>query len=170
MLDITEMVSVVNIMFLHIFVRFFVLIFCEWSRKIIFRSVFFLVILVIVWNCCLMLLTFYLRWDIFLRWNDKKTKMNIDIFLHVLIIKVTKLLKAVRDMWAVDEDQMLQNNQTINDKLYVEQMIKEAIELKRHNRWYGVTIQADNARPNVANMTRYVIKDLGWEVLPHPSI
>ena len=48
------------------------------------------------------------------------------------------------------------------------QRVKAAIEEKRPRLNNEVLLQHDNARPHVAKMTKSVIEELGWEILPHP--
>ena len=61
-------------------------------------------------------------------------------------------------------------NQTFNAELYVEQTerLKMAVQEKRPIRQHNVLSMHDNARPQVANMTKEAIQTHGWEVLPHP--
>lgn len=68
--------------------------------------------------------------------------------------------------------ELLPTGQTINAEVYSDQLqiLSDAIKEKRPalaNR-KGVILLHDNARPHTAKMTRQKIKELGWEVLPHP--
>lgn len=58
--------------------------------------------------------------------------------------------------------EMTQNNETVNAKLYAEQMkrLKDTIEMKRPHRRYSLIIQHDNSRPHVTNITKHAIKEL----------
>ena len=76
------------------------------------------------------------------------------------------------DLEGVVHFELLDMNQTINAELYCQQLdrLKAAIDLKRPalaNR-RGVILQQDNARPHTAKLTRKKLKELGWEILPHP--
>ena len=66
--------------------------------------------------------------------------------------------------------ELLEQNQTVNAELYVQQMerLNMAIQEKRPNRQHGVLLLHDNTRPHIANMTKEAIQTHGWEVLPHP--
>ena len=69
--------------------------------------------------------------------------------------------------------ELLQPGQTITAEIYCEQLdrLHQKLTLKRPalvNR-KGVILQQDNARPHSARMTQEKIRQLGWEVLPHPS-
>ena len=68
--------------------------------------------------------------------------------------------------------ELLQSGLTITKEIYSGQLrkVSEAIKLKMPavaNR-KGVIFHQDNARPHTAKMTLEVIKELGWELLPHP--
>jgi len=68
--------------------------------------------------------------------------------------------------------ELLEPGQTITADLYCQQLdrLKAALITKRAamvNR-RGVILQHDNARPHAAKITQQKIRDLGWEVLPHP--
>jgi histone-lysine N-methyltransferase SETMAR len=66
--------------------------------------------------------------------------------------------------------ELLPRNQTITAEVYSQQLrrLAEKIRQKRSNRRYQMILQHDNARPHVANLTKMVIQELGWEVLQHP--
>jgi histone-lysine N-methyltransferase SETMAR len=68
--------------------------------------------------------------------------------------------------------EVLEMGQTITADLYCQQLdrLHQALIEKRPalvNR-KGVILQHDNARPHTARITQQKIRDLGWEVLPHP--
>ena len=68
--------------------------------------------------------------------------------------------------------ELLPRNATMTARLYVDQLDRLNQSLSRKhpslvNR-KGVLFLHDNARPHVAKVTREKIKDLSWEVLPHP--
>jgi histone-lysine N-methyltransferase SETMAR len=77
--------------------------------------------------------------------------------------------------WNVDglvHFELLPKNSTITAASYTQQLVRvhESLAQKHPalvNR-KGVVFLHDNARPHVAKLTREKIKDLGWEVLPHP--
>lgn len=66
--------------------------------------------------------------------------------------------------------ELLEQNQTVNAELYVQQMhrLNNAIQQKRPDRRNHVLLQHDNARLHIAYMTKEAVQMLGWEVLPHP--
>jgi len=66
--------------------------------------------------------------------------------------------------------ELLPKNQTINAELYCQQLtrLKNKIMIKRPNRGDDVILLHDNARPHVAKITKMVIEQFGWEILPHP--
>lgn len=74
------------------------------------------------------------------------------------------------DMQGIVHYEMLPRNQTITAKVYSAQLqrLKKAINQNRSNRHHGVLLQHDNARPHTARLTKIVLEELGWEVLPHP--
>lgn len=68
--------------------------------------------------------------------------------------------------------ELLPEGETINAEVYSAQLqnLSDALKEKRPglvNR-KGVILQHDNARPHTAKFTRDKIRQLGWEVLPHP--
>lgn len=85
-----------------------------------------------------------------------------------IVFAFNQSIKAAGDIYAVCGHKTLQSNQTINTKMYDEDMnkLKQAIQLKRHNQRYSVIIQHSNACPDFANMVKHLIKELGWKV-PH---
>lgn len=69
--------------------------------------------------------------------------------------------------------ELLQPGQTITSEFYCQQLdrLHQQLTIKRPallNR-KGVILQLDNARPHSAKRTQEKIRQLGWEVLPHPS-
>lgn len=94
------------------------------------------------------------------KYNLLACYINIFFFSHVLRMISVRLQELIR--------RMFQSNKTAKSEMDVEQMntFKEAIQLKRHDRRYSVAIRHDNARPNLANMTKHAIKELYWDVLP----
>lgn len=86
-------------------------------------------------------------------------------------IHQTKVMLSVWwDQSGVVHHELLPKNMTINAELYCQQLqrVKAAIEEKRPRLNNEVLLQHDNARPHVAKMTKSVIEELGWEILPHP--
>jgi len=83
-----------------------------------------------------------------------------------------KVMLYVWDWKGIVYYELLSFNQTINSELYCElQRLQQAIERKRPeliNR-RGVVFYHDNARPHISLMTRQKLRELGWEVLMHPS-
>ncbi len=76
------------------------------------------------------------------------------------------------DMEGVVYFELLDMGQTINADVYCQQLdrLRESLASKRPalvNR-RGVILQQDNARPHTAKVTRAKLKELGWEILPHP--
>jgi histone-lysine N-methyltransferase SETMAR len=76
------------------------------------------------------------------------------------------------DIKGVVHYEVLEPNQTITAELYCEQLdcLNQVLVSKRPalvNR-KGVTLQHDNARPHTVSLTQQKIRELGWEVLPHP--
>lgn len=86
--------------------------------------------------------------------------------LHVM----KKMISVWWDWEGIIHYEFLPNKQTVNAVLYSQQLIrlKEAMQQKRANRQHHILLQHDNARPHTANLTKTVIQNLGWEVLPHP--
>jgi [histone H3]-lysine36 N-dimethyltransferase SETMAR len=66
--------------------------------------------------------------------------------------------------------ELLPQNETINAETYCDQLrrVCQAANQKYPKRKHSIILQHDNARPHVAKMTKTVIQELGWEVLPHP--
>lgn len=76
------------------------------------------------------------------------------------------------DMGGVVYFELLDMNQTITADIYCQQLasLRAALVLKRPslvNR-KGVILQQDNASSHTAKKTRELLKEFGWEVLPHP--
>jgi [histone H3]-lysine36 N-dimethyltransferase SETMAR len=67
---------------------------------------------------------------------------------------------------------LLPVNQTINSEIYCKHLesLNQALREKRPQLIKGdrIILQHDNARPHIAEMTRNKIRELGWEILPHP--
>jgi histone-lysine N-methyltransferase SETMAR len=68
--------------------------------------------------------------------------------------------------------ELLKPGETITAEVYCQQLerLQQKLSDKRPaliNR-KGVILQHDNARPHAARITQEKIKELGWEVLPHP--
>ncbi|XP_029635055.1 histone-lysine N-methyltransferase SETMAR-like [Octopus sinensis] len=68
--------------------------------------------------------------------------------------------------------ELLDNNQAITANLYCDHLhhLKAALDRKQLclvNR-KGVIFQHDNARPHAAQLTKYLLEELGWEILLHP--
>jgi [histone H3]-lysine36 N-dimethyltransferase SETMAR len=83
------------------------------------------------------------------------------------------LLSVWWDVNGVISFKLLPNNQIINSKIYCQHLesLNQALREKRpqlieSNR---IILQHDNARPHTAKVTRNKIRELGWEILPHPS-
>ena len=74
------------------------------------------------------------------------------------------------DQWGIIHYELLPRNQTITAELYCHQLrrLNAAIREKRPEQHHQVILQHDNARTHTANVTKVVIQELGWEVLPHP--
>lgn len=65
--------------------------------------------------------------------------------------------------------ELLPTNTTITASYYCEQLQRVNDELLRKRPKHGkVRFLHDNARPHVAKLTRDKLKELDWEVLPHP--
>lgn len=102
------------------------------------------------------------------QWLDKKdlpspcAKQN----LHPLKI----LLSVWWNMDGIIHWELLDRNATITADVYCQQLrrLSKAIDLKGTNTSCQVVLQHDNARPHSAKLTKMVIQELGWEVLPHP--
>ena len=78
------------------------------------------------------------------------------------------------DMKGILYYELLEPCQTVNAKLYGEQLMRlnqKIIESRTGpgNRNKKVILLHDNARPHVALDTKETIMELGWEVLPHPA-
>jgi histone-lysine N-methyltransferase SETMAR len=66
--------------------------------------------------------------------------------------------------------ELLERNLTVTAERYCQQLRRpeEGIQQNRPGRRHGVILQHDNARPYTANMTKAVIQELDWEIVPHP--
>jgi hypothetical protein len=66
--------------------------------------------------------------------------------------------------------ELLERNLTVTAERLCQQLrlLGEAIQQKRPGRRHGVILQHDNARPHTINMTKAAIRELNWEILPHP--
>lgn len=69
--------------------------------------------------------------------------------------------------------ELLKANQTVTGELYCQQLdrVRDALAVKHAalvNR-KGVILHHDNARPHASKVTQQKIKQLGWELLPHPA-
>ena len=69
--------------------------------------------------------------------------------------------------------ELLKPGQTVTSELYCHQLDRLCASLTiKHpalvNR-KGVLLHHDNARPHASKVTQQKIKQLGWEVLPHPA-
>ena len=77
------------------------------------------------------------------------------------------------DMKGVIYFELLDANQTINSYLYSQQLerLNEVILRKRPvlAKEIGVILLHDNSRPHVTQFTQEKIKQIGWEILSHPS-
>jgi histone-lysine N-methyltransferase SETMAR len=75
------------------------------------------------------------------------------------------------DMRGVIHFELLNSNQTITSELYCQQLDRLNQSLVQNHSSLvnrkGVLLH-DNARPHVARLTEQKIRELGWEVLPHP--
>ena len=76
------------------------------------------------------------------------------------------------DIKGIIHFELLEENQTINSGLYIEQLtrLEEALNQKRPalvNR-KGLILHHDNARPHVAKNVIQKINSFNWEILPHP--
>ncbi len=73
------------------------------------------------------------------------------------------------DMHGMVHQELLPPNTTINASYYCAQLERVEAELKIKRPGLGkVRFLHDNARPHTAKLTRDKLKELGWEVLPHP--
>uniref|UniRef100_A0A914BZG8 Transposase n=1 Tax=Acrobeloides nanus TaxID=290746 RepID=A0A914BZG8_9BILA len=75
--------------------------------------------------------------------------------------------------WNIDGPvhwELLPRGSTINAALYCDQLRRVAAVLKAKypDLNYPVVFLHDNARPHVAQATKTVLGELGWDVLPHP--
>lgn len=69
--------------------------------------------------------------------------------------------------------EVLEMGQTVTADIYCHQLdrLNQALKVQRPalvNR-KGVLLQQDNARPHTAKVTQDKIRDLGWDLLPHPA-
>lgn len=69
--------------------------------------------------------------------------------------------------------ELLNTGQTINAGLYCEQLQRVAAKLPnimpRATNRDGIVYLHDNARPHTASITRQKLKELQWDILPHPA-
>lgn len=70
--------------------------------------------------------------------------------------------------------ELLPSNQTINAKLYQDQLKRLASAIKRKRPWNGngkrpIIFHQDNARPHTAQSTIDTITGLGWKIMKHPA-
>ena len=80
------------------------------------------------------------------------------------------LLRPWWDWEGIIHWEILEQNQTLNAEIYVQQFhtLSQAVAEKRPTRQqHGVLLTHNNASPHVANWTRAAIEDLKWEVLHH---
>lgn len=82
------------------------------------------------------------------------------------------MLSVWWDMKGIVHWELLPRGTTINAEVYCEQLerVQDALRRRRPalvNR-KGVILLHDNARPHTAKKTREKIRELEWEVLPHP--
>ena len=80
------------------------------------------------------------------------------------------MLSVWWDFQGVIHFELLPPNTSIDATLYCSQLerLQVALLIKRPGR-DKVILQHDNARPHTAKKTREKLKELGWEVLPHPA-
>ena len=73
------------------------------------------------------------------------------------------------DLVGIIHHKLLERTQTVNTKLYVQQMerLNPAIQEKSPNRQNGVFALHGNARLHITNMSKEAIQTHGWKVLPH---
>lgn len=76
------------------------------------------------------------------------------------------------DIRGVVHWEVLDPNKTVTADLYCQQLVRLHSEITRNrpslvNR-KCVILQHDNARPHIAKMTQKKIRELGYEILPHP--
>lgn len=100
--------------------------------------------------------------------KDKQPSPTAKVSLHPKKI----LLSVWWDMYGVIHYELLEPNQTINAKVYSEQLSRLNSELiKKRPRLVNikkVLFHHDNARPHTARTTLQKISEFNWELLPHP--
>lgn len=110
--------------------------------------------------------------------NNKRTKQWLSPNkLAVPIPKPSLTLKKVLlcvwwDCCGIIHFELLKSGETVTAELYCQQLdrLRNQLFVKRPglvNR-KGVILQHDNARPHAAKLTQEKIRQLDWEVLPHP--
>lgn len=110
--------------------------------------------------------------------NNKRTKQWLSQNqLAVPIPKPSLTLKKVLlcvwwDCGGIIHFELLKSGETVTAELYCQQLdrLRNQLFVKRPglvNR-KGVILQHDNARPHAAKLTQEKIRQLDWEVLPHP--
>ena len=105
------------------------------------------------------------------RWNGRKSDLRHHKNL-VLNVQVEKEWLAC--FWGCDRIIYIDwfpEGQTINSQYYCKILteLREAIKINRRGKLTrGVLLQHDNARPHTSGQTLRTIRDLNYDVLPHP--
>ena len=78
--------------------------------------------------------------------------------------------------WNIDgiiQHELLKANQTVTGELCCQQLDRVcdalAVEYAALVNGKGVILHPDNARPHASKVTQQKMKQLGWELLPHPA-